>query len=480
MTRYRRHHITVALATCAGLAGMLAGPSAVLANPPLLPDLVADPSDTAITSLETMHVGESPHLLLRFPGYIHNAGPGRLEIFGSKPQGDWQSGQRRMTSVVQRIYDDIGELEDSLISGVMLERAAADAPPAHQHWHTMRAAAYALVSSPSLAEVAPSAKEGFCIADTTRIEAPQVTPPRYDPDGCMGVDGGGSALTLGTSQSAVSVTMGLSPGFRDTYGAYMWTQWVDLTGTVPPGRYKIRATVDPENVIYEEHEVNPPAYGPEFTLRGWLAQPQTAPAGAAGATQQITLGATEVDGGGLLPDGDALRGVPGTVQYALATPPAHGSVAIANGVATYTPEASYSGPDSFGFTAAEAGTKLAKPVATVALTVQAPPPPLVPPTVAPPLSPPATTGFHFITGGSLSVAHGFATTRFTAQSGGVLTISLLQRGRVITHWKVTVKAGQRVTRRIRITSAVAKRPLAVVAVLRKGGKVTARVRVTRP
>lgn len=91
MTRYRRHHITVALAACAGLTGMLTGPSTVLALPPLLPDLVADPSDTAITSLETMQAGQSPHLLLRFPGYIHNAGPGRSR---SRGPSRWATGSR--------------------------------------------------------------------------------------------------------------------------------------------------------------------------------------------------------------------------------------------------------------------------------------------------------------------------------------------------------------------------------------------------
>jgi len=476
VTRYRRRHLTAALATCAGLATIAAAPSPLAAHAPLLPDLVADPSDTALTSLETFTLGEAPHLLLRFPGYIHNAGPGRLEIYGKLPQGDWQSGQRRMTSVVQRIYDDIGELEDSLISSVPLERAGIDAPGAHQHWHTMRAAAYALVNASSLTEVAQSAKEGFCIADTTRIEALPSDPPRYDPDACSGVDGGGNPLHHGNSQGAVSVTMGLSPGFRDTYGAYMWTQWVDLTGRVAPGRYKIRAIVDPENVIFEEHEVNPPAYGPEIALRGWLAQPQTPPPGAAGAAQRIVLGATEVEGGGLLPVGDGLRGRPGPVQYALALPPAHGTVAIADGVAGYTPDSSYRGPDSFSFTAAELGTKLAQPAATVNLSVQPPAAAAAGAAAVPP--PVRTTSAPLIGGSSLTVGRHAATVRFRVRARGLLTISLLQRGRVIKRWRVQVRAGERVTRRVQIVPAVAVRPLVVVAVLRRGGRILARARVT--
>lgn len=485
MTRHRHRRLTITLATCTGLLGALAAPSPLAAHEPLLPDLVADPSDVARTSVETPEAGGGARLLLRFPGYVHNVGPGRLEIFGTSPQGDWGSGQRRMTNVVQRLYDNMGSLEDERISGVDLARAGSDAPSSHQHWHTMRAAAYALVDAGSLAEAAESAKVGFCIADTNRVEASPDDTARYDPDSCTGVDAGGNPLDHDTSQNAVAITMGLSPGFRDTYGAQMWTQWVDLTGRVAPGRYKVRSIVDPENVIFETDEANPPAYGPEIALRGWLAQPQTPAPGAAGATQRIVLGATEVQGGGLLPAGDGLRGRPGPVQYALALPPAHGTVVIADGVASYTPNPSYGGPDSFSFTAAELGTRLARPAATVNLSVQPPPgaapgPATTSPgaAVAPPLG--RKIRLRLIDGRSLTVGRHSATVRFRVRARGLLTISLLQRGRVIQRWKVPVRAGGRLTRRVQIAPAVAARPLAVVAVLSRGGRILARARVTAP
>ena len=55
------------------------------------------------------------------------------------------------------------------------------------------------------------------------------------------------------------------------------------------------------------------------------------------------------------------------LTYAVATPPAHGSVTIAGNQATYTPAADYHGPDAFTFTAADASATSAP--ANVAINV---------------------------------------------------------------------------------------------------------------
>lgn len=60
------------------------------------------------------------------------------------------------------------------------------------------------------------------------------------------------------------------------------------------------------------------------------------------------------------PDGDALT-------VSLASGPAHGDVTFLNGVATYTPDAGYEGPDSFTYQACDASS--ACDTATVAVTV---------------------------------------------------------------------------------------------------------------
>ncbi len=70
-------------------------------------------------------------------------------------------------------------------------------------------------------------------------------------------------------------------------------------------------------------------------------------------TVGITLTGSDIDGDSL--------------SYSLAGTPVHGSVSLAGAVATYTPEANYSGPDSFTFTVYD-GTVSSAP-ATVSVTV---------------------------------------------------------------------------------------------------------------
>ena len=77
--------------------------------------------------------------------------------------------------------------------------------------------------------------------------------------------------------------------------------------------------------------------------------------------------------------GSDLETPAGDLVYAIATPPAHGTLELNGNVATYTPEADYFGPDSFTFTVTDdgdpAGTHMGpgdatSPPATVDLTVE--------------------------------------------------------------------------------------------------------------
>jgi subtilisin len=81
---------------------------------------------------------------------------------------------------------------------------------------------------------------------------------------------------------------------------------------------------------------------------------------AAGSAITISVLANDSD-----PDGDPLS--VGSVSV-----PAHGT-AVANGTVTYTPSAGYSGSDAFGYTASDGSA--ASNIATVSITVTAPPPP---------------------------------------------------------------------------------------------------------
>jgi hypothetical protein len=90
---------------------------------------------------------------MRFDGFVHNRGPGPLEIRATNRSG------ATMTSVRQRIYDSGG--------GVFEDRAGSPAPQvlfetddSHDHWHLKHIARYSLWNYEGTAEAAPAQKAG--------------------------------------------------------------------------------------------------------------------------------------------------------------------------------------------------------------------------------------------------------------------------------------------------------------------------------
>jgi len=77
-------------------------------------------------------------------------------------------------------------------------------------------------------------------------------------------------------------------------------------------------------------------------------------------------------------------------SIAIATAPAHGTATVSGEVVTYTPSATYYGPDSFTFTATGPGGTSAP--ATVSLTVATPPPPVIDTPTDPVVVPPSPGG----------------------------------------------------------------------------------------
>ncbi|WP_217915386.1 lysyl oxidase family protein [Miltoncostaea marina] len=386
-THLARLRSSVGPLACVAVLGA-AGAAAAAPGPGLMPDLVADPPVGPVTSVEPVHGRPGHRLLLRFDGHVHNIGPGRLEIVGQRPAGSYGDDTLRMTDVRQRIYDASGALVDELPSPAVVPHAGPHASDRHRHWHTDRATAYWLVEGEGLADVVESDKVGFCLADSTPIEAPDDEPPRYWASHCRGLDAAGRSLDYAQSMDAATVVMGISPGFRDLYAARYFTQWVDLTGRVAPGRYRLKAVADPTGAIAEADEDNAPAYSTPFALRGWLAQPVAAAPAPSGAPQRIALTARAVVGAGL-PAGDPYLGEPDPAMFVLATPPAHGTVTISGDVATYTPAPGHAGPDRFAVAALEEESALAAPPATVDVGVlpgpaaAAPPAPPAPPVARP-------------------------------------------------------------------------------------------------
>jgi hypothetical protein len=100
------------------------------------------------------------------------------------------------------------------------------------------------------------------------------------------------------------------------------------------------------------------------TVNVSVSGPPTANAQAVSAIQPTSLTLT-----GTAPNGDQL-------VFALKSLPAHGTLTGFNpgtGQLTYTPTTNYIGPDTFQFTVTDTRTTLVSPVATISLTVPAPP-----------------------------------------------------------------------------------------------------------
>jgi hypothetical protein len=297
----------------------------------LLPDLVADP--VTGPRLEEYVSGGSFRRLLRFTGYVHNAGQGaaavrasgRLaDVMGTKEQLVDQTGSSPVARGMPPATQVLWEPQDS-----------------HLHWHLRSAARYSLWDPHSAAKV------GFCLMDIDPVGDTPFASRRFDEE-CEKFN-----------STAAEVTMGVAAGWRDVYTSGTAFQWVDVSD-VAPGDYLIRSEVDPEDVIDESDEANPPANVP-FTIPGWVAQPSSA----------IAIDGRPVS---VTPRADAV-GAPGAgAQFRVADPPAHGTLSVApgdwfTGAVTYTPGPGWPGTDSFTVSAREVGMSFPRSPARATVTI---------------------------------------------------------------------------------------------------------------
>lgn len=325
---------------CALLGVQAAGATAA----PVYPNLVAD-TPGAAAAPSVYDDGTGPRLLMRFSGYVHNAGPGALEIRGTGRSG------ATMTTVRQRVYDSTSGFIDW--ANNPLPRVLYETDDDHNHWHLKNIARYSLWNSAGTAEVAPAQKVGFCLVDLERIETNGPANPRYSVSG-NNFCGQGEPTTS-------SVVMGVSAGWRDVYNRSLAFQWVDVSD-VAPGSYRLRSEIDPDGVIAETNETNPPALAAGAALvPGFRATNVEAP--AARGPRQVQLEAANV--GGLTRE----------PQFKIVTAPQHGSLDqpvgqwFAGGSVRYTPESGPSTSDSFTFAARDPGSSYPRnpPAAVAAL-----------------------------------------------------------------------------------------------------------------
>jgi hypothetical protein len=327
------------------------------ADGPVAPDLVADPPARPVISQETSGAGR---LLLRFDGFIHNAGAGPLEIDGSRAAStDPMQVDQRLFFADSTPGAPHFDVFDMSAAGAELVYETADG---HQHFHLHDAARYSLWSSDRTAEVAPSMKVGFCMGDSQHVGPGGPSSAVYTfSDFCGHLD-----------PTALTVQEGISPGWRDVYTRTLPFQWIDISD-VQPGTYWLRADVDPDGFIAESDEVNAPAYSTAATtIPGYVAGPVAAGTVPGGGQLTIALAATAIGG-------------PGPLAFRVVTAPAHGTLDVAPGATfagpqvVYRPAPGYRGPDAFTYAAVVAGSPYPRTpaTATVSLDVGAAPTPSV-------------------------------------------------------------------------------------------------------
>lgn len=310
----------------------------------VLPDLVADRPGTPYLDTDSSYYGES-RLLLRFDGYVHNRGPGALEIRGSRGSSE---PTHLMTSAYQRIFDSSGSFDDETLPDSTIKFETNDF---HNHWHFMAAARYSVWKGDQSVQVAPAHKVGFCLLDGDDVE--QIAQKRYTDPCRMG------------AFDATSVSMGLAPGWRDVYDAETALQWVDVSN-VSPGGYRVSSEVDPDDQIREQSESNPRNWASTGSvIPGFLARsPARSEVLASGG--QVTLAATTY--------GNPAAGAP---QFKIVEGPEHGTLDrgtggswFSNPNVNYRPDLGYHGPDDFKFVARDSGSGFPFSPPSAAATIQ--------------------------------------------------------------------------------------------------------------
>lgn len=354
--------MAAAFAITAGAATAIDLTSSVEAQAPppavdVLPDLVADPPTDPVLQTDD-EPAEGPRLLLRFNGYVHNAGPGAVEMRANRATAS----EAMVTS--QRIYDaGTGWRDVPSAAEIIFETGDG-----HQHWHLKNAVRYSLWDAGRTEEAAPSMKAGFCLVDNEPVDPHAPAVPLYgrNPSESPRFHD----LCAEYMPERLQTWQGISPGWRDVYDSGLAFQWVDVSD-VQPGSYWLRADIDPNDVVVELDEHNEPAWAAEPTIvPGYVAQPVDGGAVPAGQPTPITLSAEGF-------------GTPGPASHGIVSAPENGTLSLATGdwqpspTVTYTPDPGFSGTDRFTFAVRDVASPFPRhpAVATVTMQVQGAPVP---------------------------------------------------------------------------------------------------------
>lgn len=190
---------------------------------PLLPDL-----ETSVPLEMYIDYGSGGSRLLRFSTTVRNTGEGPMELIGEL-DGNGNA------EAIQLIQQSDGTVETHS-AGELLTSAT------HRHWHLDNFALFELFPASARRDLdGPAAtqnKISFCLVDEVRIDPP----PENVAEGPRFLD-------------CDWLHHGLSQGWSETYVADLPEQWVDITG-LPDGRYALRVTLDPDDLLLEAKDSN--------------------------------------------------------------------------------------------------------------------------------------------------------------------------------------------------------------------------------
>jgi hypothetical protein len=340
---------TLAAATAA-LVTLLIAASASGGPGDALPDIVPDaPSgDFLQTYVDT---DGTSRLLLRFNGYVHNAGVGALELRGT------DNSDGVMASVSQRIFSADGASSRDVATSGQIRYETADG---HGHFHLRAAMQYGLFEETRTTLAAPAMKVGFCLVDSQQISG---SVPKGYPLGTNCEKG---------TPNAPTVVMGVSPGWRDIYPWNLAFQWVDVSD-VAPGTYWLAARVDPHSVMLEASESNNDwAFkSSQSVVPGWVAQSSSVTV-PTGTPTTIPLSGRSF-------------GQPGAIRWEIVSGPQLGSLDRLAGVpfeqssVIYTPRPGATGVDTFWIRARDSLSSFPRfpAQAMVTVTINGPVPSIV-------------------------------------------------------------------------------------------------------
>jgi hypothetical protein len=349
-----------------------ASPAAAVTNEPdLVIRLPGEPSASSVAPVFVDAYDEPGKLLYRFDAVIANQG-GTLDLFRGPAGGVQQAIYQGGEPPVAPKPDETPSGGVELAGGASLVYAKEKT---HQHWHFSSAARYWVVAGGT---TRVSDKVGFCIFDS-------VGPAHWFAYSVQGA--AGERWCRPDEPTASTVRMGLSPGGADIYTAQLERQWVDITG-LDPGRVVVRGEANPLHCVLESNSANNDTQvtreipgvrvadvsgGSSVSLPGVVVAPQV-PArrsggcvpGAGSKTCYVWASAA------------------GPLRFSVTREPSHGTIGLAPGadglhaLATYTPVAGYSGPDSFSYVATDLRGLTSRP-ATARVVAATPSPAAVSP-----------------------------------------------------------------------------------------------------